>query len=348
MKRSSNISFFSIFGILLFLIVSFPVQSSGQNGEDKKKRSKEFFERGIILFKSKDYKGALENFQSSFELYPHPNLKYNLGVCLFFLKKYAEAGNYLEAFLLEEGGHTESAIVQKSLSTLAEIRSRVGLVYINVNIPGAEIRIDGEACGNSPLDSGLYVEPGSHEIKASGSTGKVWKGMIDIKAGETKMITITLAGEPEADETKEIQASKKDIDEEKHEKKDRGKPARGFFYASLALAVASAIGGGVSGGIAMKKADELDDLDRDCLNAGCDNDLQAHNNYLEKADDLYHDAEDAGKASTALFVVSGAAAIAGLVMFFIARPFKKANSRHAASFPSVVVGESEWLLSMNF
>lgn len=318
-----------------------------ESADDSVKYSKEYFDRGIILFKAGDYQGALENFTISYNLRPHAKLRLNIGICLFNLGRYAEAGNELEAFL-REGGDLGPDLVAKADKYLGEIKVKVGRLSITVDVEGILLKIDDADIGTSPLEGGVFVEPGSHEIQALADGEQVWAGFASVNAGEDQAVEIALDEVLKAKVKAEKEEKGKKKEEKKGEVKVEGKakdtgakktPAKkprpagkkkidgAYFYASLALTLAALIGGGASGAVALSKSGELDDLDSGCVQEGCNLSERLYAGYLKKRGDTYDSAKISGQLSTGFFIASGALAAVTIVLLALSKPWKRESEK---------------------
>jgi len=307
--------------IALVALVFHPRTASCQESAgDSKEEAKKYFERGVVLFKAGDHEGALNNFLASYDARPHEKVKLNIGICLYKLGRYAEAGNALEAFMLKEGENSPEGMVEQAIDFLDKIKARAGVIQVEVDEEGAKVKIDGVSFGEGPISMGIYVEPGEHEVRGEAKDGRQWSGDVEVGAGETKVVNVTLAAGKAKKKEAEV---KEDVKKKEAASPGRGKAGKVLFYTSLALAAATAIGGAIGGGVAMQKAGELDDLDKNCEAEGCNNDGALYAAYLEEAQDVYRAGEKAGKASTGLFITAGVFAAASLASLLAWKPWAK-------------------------
>lgn len=309
-------------------------------------KSKEYFERGIILYKAGDYKGALENFLTSYDLRPHPKLKYNIGLCYLKLGYTARALNEWQGFISKEKYDIEPEIADSLSEIMATVVVTVGRLFVAVDVDGADVTVDGESFGESPLGRPVFVEPGKHVVTVTGPGGAVREKGVTLGVGETREIHVTLA---EGTEKTEPEKAKKD----KHEKKtvaaaalswkkpERKKVIRGFFYLVLGLTVGT-LGAAVGTGIlAMEKKDDIKALDEACREDGCNQvDEETYLAYRAKRSDLYDEGKSFGDVSTSLFAAAGALAVTGIVLFVFSRPLieKEAKGSSRIRFPALAVG----------
>ena len=77
-------------------------------------------------------------------------------------------------------------------AALRELEAQVGRVQVNVSEEAAEIRIDGNLVGLSPLSSTVFVTPGEHTIEARGQ-GSTASNRIEVSRGSFAVVELALA-----------------------------------------------------------------------------------------------------------------------------------------------------------
>jgi len=309
----------------------------------------------VILYGAGDYKGALKNFLKSYELKPHYKIKFNIGLCYQKTGKNAAAANELHLYLIEQGDDPDT------MKILEKLQEKTGILYIGVDTEGADVFVDKISYGKSPLNRAIYVEPGEHTIEVGAADGSVWSGTVDLQAGTSFQVNVVLVGgqntaavkEVEEKPVPEAESGESAISMGKKPKKKAGggkKISPGYFYAALGLTLASAVVGGVAGGLALKKSGELDDLDRDCRAAGCDLDPDLHAEYEADRQDLYDEADTWAHVGTAFLVIGGAAGVAAVVLgiFSLGRKEKKSKSALVKLRPEILVFHRGAGLRMSF
>jgi hypothetical protein len=317
-----------------------------ENAEDSKEEAKKYFNRGVVLFKAGDAEGALENFLTSYEMRPNWKLKLNIGLCLYKLGRYAEAGNALETFLLKEGDSFPENVVEQVMDLLDDIKAKTGIIQIKVDEAGANVELDGKSLGESPIAVGIYVKPGEYKVRVEAKDGRQWSGKVKIGADDTKLVSVTLASSNMMEEAGAPE-KKAGAPEKKAGAAGREKVGKVLFYTSLALAAATALGGAIGGGVAMQKAGELDDLDEKCEAEACDNVEALHAAYLEEAQDVYRVGENAGNASTGLFVTACVFAAASLASLFVWKPWAREKAA-GSGFKLLPAEEGGLVLILDF
>lgn len=113
---------------------------------------------------------------------------YDVGSSLVFveyqLQHYADAANFA-AFAIQNAPPIERPEeIDRLRKALDELKQRVGTVTVLVNRPGADVLVDNETVGTSPLSGELYVDVGPHQVEARFPGGVPAVERLDALAGE--------------------------------------------------------------------------------------------------------------------------------------------------------------------
>lgn len=167
-------------GILVLAVWLVPVWSAGAQpaeeppvpvGEEPAvdpalQEAGERFDRGVAFFDEGDFGAALAEFQRAYELTGHWGVLYNLGQVSLGLNRNVDAVRYYEQYLAGGGVEIDAARRAEVEATLEDLRSRLATVTVTVDVDGAEILLDDEIVGLSPLAESIYVSAGPHVVVA--------------------------------------------------------------------------------------------------------------------------------------------------------------------------------------
>jgi tetratricopeptide (TPR) repeat protein len=138
--------------------------ASAQEGSAPREAAKHF-ERGVALYREMDYAGALVEFKRANALASNPTVLYNIGQAQYQLQDYASALTTFTRYLAESSpsdGHR--AEVEGTVDVL---RARVGHVSIATVPAGADVAVDDQPVGRTPLDDRILVSVGRRKISAT-------------------------------------------------------------------------------------------------------------------------------------------------------------------------------------
>ncbi len=164
--------------VLLAAALLLPGRAAAQTPEQVAEAER-LFDEGLGAVRENDFNRALELFRQSRHLNPAvPIVTFNIALCH---RKLDNAPSTVQELLrfLEEGG-ADLPQRDRAQELVGELSPRVGVVRIRVAEAGANVLIDGEAVGPSPLDETVYVDPGTHRIEVR------WAGVAEpeVREGE--------------------------------------------------------------------------------------------------------------------------------------------------------------------
>jgi hypothetical protein len=161
------------------------------------------FRRGVELFKEADFRAALIEFRRAYQLAPNYRVQYNLGQCYLELQDYAGALRSFERYLSEGGSQVPAARRTSVEGEIQKLQPRVARIEITTNVPGAEIRIDDDVVGTTPLAQAVLVSAGRRKISAEKSGAPTTSKTIDVAGGDkiTVALQINEAGAPTPPQT---------------------------------------------------------------------------------------------------------------------------------------------------
>jgi hypothetical protein len=142
------------------------------------------FRHGVTLYKDGDYEGALVEFRRAQDLSPNYRVLYNVGQSLYQLQRYADALTAFERYLAEGGTKLTPARRTAVEADVQALRARVGEVEIGVNEDGAEVRVDDQVMGTSPLAASVRVSVGHRRIVVSKAGKASIERFVDVAVGD--------------------------------------------------------------------------------------------------------------------------------------------------------------------
>ncbi len=183
-------------GTVLVLCLSALSSAAGEKDEAKK-----HFNAGQKLRLMEDYDAAATEFELSVRLYPTKNALFNLANCYKAMHRYDKALEMYERLLAEFGDKLKPEMKTATNADIATLRSLLGELTIQVNVPGATIVVDGREAGKSPLTDPVILSPGEHIIDVSQEGMEPAQRKIVMVAGEkiTSSFALQAVAPPVAD-----------------------------------------------------------------------------------------------------------------------------------------------------
>jgi hypothetical protein len=166
-----------------------PVLAAGDTGTEI---AASHFRHGVALYKDGDYEAALVEFKRAQEVSPNYRVLYDIGQSLYQLQRYAEALKAFEDYLAQGGTQlspTRRADVEADLRAL---HARVGYLNVVVNVEGAEIRVDDQVVGTSPIAAPILVSVGHRKISVARPDRVAMERFVDVAVGDRTKIVFDL------------------------------------------------------------------------------------------------------------------------------------------------------------
>ncbi|MRG97432.1 PEGA domain-containing protein [Polyangium spumosum] len=158
---------------------------------------KRHFKAGVAAADAGDWAQADVEFAAAWDVKPHYKIAWARGGAKIELGKYREATAQLEA-CLREGTKMTKAERKQVEELLAEARAKLVKLHIRLSVPGAEIRVDGEPVGTSPLEADVIVDPGQRSIAATKPGVKFVPVTLSVSPGQAMNVDIEVEPPPPA------------------------------------------------------------------------------------------------------------------------------------------------------
>ena len=123
------------------------------------------YEAARLYLNDKDYGRAYLKFQSAYDRSKDARLLWNMAACQKEQRRYAKVIPLVEQYIKERGDKLAPADRDSAEALLGAIRPGVTSVKVDVSEPDAEVYLDDELIGKSPLAVGTLVDLGPHKIR---------------------------------------------------------------------------------------------------------------------------------------------------------------------------------------
>jgi tetratricopeptide (TPR) repeat protein len=146
---------------------------------------------GKAAFEAGNFEAARLAFKQAYSVLPHPAFLQNIGEAELRTGRMVEAARHLSQYLRASPSTApQREGAKKSLQKAAE---RLGTVLVETNVDEAEVRVDGELVGKSPLGSAVwYVEPGEHAITVRKEGYAEASAKAYVLSGDAKTIAVPI------------------------------------------------------------------------------------------------------------------------------------------------------------
>jgi tetratricopeptide (TPR) repeat protein len=167
----------------------------GHMSAEDRARGQELFQKGTEYYKSERWVEAEEAFDGAWAMGKTYDIAAHLGHTEYHLGKMREAAEHLGFALRNWPLSGKPEPKELARTRYEEVRAKVGGIAIKVSVAGAEVAIDGQAIGTSPLAAEVMVEPGAHRVEAKLKGYKLASSAVRAMAGGTHAVKLDLVRE---------------------------------------------------------------------------------------------------------------------------------------------------------
>lgn len=128
-------------------------------------QARQLFDEGLAAAREGDRAAAVEFFEESQRLFPHPGTLLNVALYQDAIGQHAAAHRAYHDLLSQWGDEISADTRARAERRLAELAELVVWVTVATVPEGATVLLDGREAGVSPLPEPLVVQPGFHELE---------------------------------------------------------------------------------------------------------------------------------------------------------------------------------------
>jgi PEGA domain-containing protein len=154
--------------------------------------AKQAYESAKLLATNRDFAGALAEFRHAHELSKDPRLLFNMAICEKELHHYARMRLFLEQYLREGATIATPESLTAAQDARTATKSLVAEVTLNVNEAGAEVIIDDELVGTTPLARPLVIDLGTHQISVKKTGFEPFQDTLETAGGTAATLSVSL------------------------------------------------------------------------------------------------------------------------------------------------------------
>ncbi len=123
------------------------------------------YEAGRLLYGDKDYANAIVKFEQAHNLSKDPRLLWNIAVCQKNLRRYSRMLATIKRYQTEAGPVLTADEKEQANAIVKTVEAFVSRVRIASNEAGADVFVDDEKVGETPLAEPVIVDVGQHRFK---------------------------------------------------------------------------------------------------------------------------------------------------------------------------------------
>lgn len=180
--------------VLFVMLLGLLVPSMGVAGSNRDKARPSFM-KGIGCFDRKDYDCALAAYREAYAIFPSPRISMNIALTLEAKGDAPGAAAHYERFLMEakqkKGKKGPARQLNMTVTKkLQALREKLGSLTLSCSVEGAEVLLNGESRGRTPMEHRLYVKPGKYPLKLRKKGQGSWHKGLVIAAGQHLKVAV--------------------------------------------------------------------------------------------------------------------------------------------------------------
>ncbi len=181
-----------------FAIAAMTAQDVSAQPRTSKQRIEEampHFRRAVDLYDENDFSGALIEFKRAYDIAQDYHVLFNLAQAYYQTQNYAGALESFQHYLDAGGGAIDNKRRAYVEGEIQKLKGRVAQVRITVSLANADIAVDDEKVGTSPLPSAIIVSQGRRKITATIAGKAVATKTIEVAGGDTTSVVLQFDSE---------------------------------------------------------------------------------------------------------------------------------------------------------
>jgi hypothetical protein len=237
--------------------------------EPEKERARALLREGNAKLDQGLYLDALGRFEQAYAIFPSPKIHFNIAQTLNELGRPLEALDHYERFVRELPEAQSPEQWRLAHEQIFKLQGAIATVEIQCNVVDAQVTVDGQPAGLTPLARSIRLMPGPHAlvIAKAGHERQVIESAF--KAGDAVTQRIKLVTEEEAAATRsavqraetERRASEERLRRAEEETRSRQRRTRSILrtagWAAVAAGAASLLTSVVLGGLALDNSSSV-------------------------------------------------------------------------------------------
>ena len=275
----------------IVITLSIVLGASPALAENVDEGAKTQFKQGVALYKDGDFEQAAIAFERAYELKPSYKILFNIAQTENERKHYAAALKAYHRYLKDGGDQIDAERRAEVEKEFKRLKALVGGITVKTDVKGAVVFVDGFRHAETPFTKPILVDLGEHEVLVKRGTEELHRETIKVAGGQKVVVDleagVSHGGEPVVPE-----------------EEDRDPPKRVWTWVALGVGGAAAIGAGITGGLTIGKAGDIED---DCGGSECPSSQKS----------AVDDAKTLGNVTNVLIGVAAVGIAAGIVLFFV-------------------------------
>jgi hypothetical protein len=274
--------------LLVGTVVATAAAASAQPAQPDANRdeARQHFDRCVALMQNENFDAALVECQRSLDLFPTRSALFNEANCLKALHRYVEALRVIDRWIGEYAATAPAEEVDNVNATVEEMRGYVGWLWIETDVAGAVVVVDGQQVATLPMSAPTAIEIGTHIVQVTADGYDPAEQQITLASGEAARLSLN-----PSPRTVDV------IPPDDTTTSDGGGVDQAWFWTTASTTVALGIAAGVTGGLMLDVQSDFE------AGGSVDADLSARGADFQLATNVLIGVAGAAAAATILLAI---------------------------------------------
>ncbi len=153
------------------------------------------FDAAKLLANDRDFAGALIKFQNAYEASKDPRILWNVAFCQKNLRHYAKVVTTLKRYIAEGGALLSAGDKNDAQELIATIEPFTTRATLRVSQDGAQVAVDDELVGTTPLASALVLDIGERRLRVTKEGFRPYEKALIVGGGADMTVDVALEKE---------------------------------------------------------------------------------------------------------------------------------------------------------
>jgi hypothetical protein len=186
-----------LLSLVIFAVAAPALAQVGPRTSQKQKmdEAQPHLQKAVELYDENDFANALIEFKRAYEIAQDWRFLFNVAQAAYQVSNYALALESFQKYLSEGGAQVERKRRTFVDGEITKLKGRVAQVRITVNLPNADIAVDDEKVGVSPLPGPITVSAGKRKITAMVAGKPIAIKSLEIAGGDSTQVSLEIESE---------------------------------------------------------------------------------------------------------------------------------------------------------
>lgn len=156
-------------------------------------RALQLFREGNVFFEQAKYTEAVARYEQALAAWDHPNIRFNMAICLINMRQPLVAWTHLQQALRFGEAPLGKPHHDQALTYVAVLESSLAQVTVKSSQDGLVVMIDGVKALDGPGENAMKLLAGKHQLVATKSGFTTESRALDLEAGKPIVAEVLLS-----------------------------------------------------------------------------------------------------------------------------------------------------------